>query len=106
MLDPFAMAQRAIRAAFADPEPLDYTQDGLHLPPFQAIRSDRAAPTFEGPGATLRTITYEIEKRALPAVPTKKDSFTHRGRKWSIQDVTSLEDVAAWHLIVTDAGAA
>jgi hypothetical protein len=99
-------AGAAIAAVFADPEPVIYTQGGVILPPIGAVRSDAAAPAFAGAGSTLRKTTYEIAKAALPAEPTKKDSFIHRGRKWTIDDRTSLDANDAWLLVVSDAGSA
>ncbi len=102
-----AAALAAIRAAFADTEPLHYTQDGKLLDPIHAILSDEAAAGFEGPGSTLRKFTYEIQQSDLPKRPSKtRDSFTHRGRRWEISDVTKRDDIGAWCLVTADAGAA
>jgi hypothetical protein len=99
-------AGAAIVAAFADPEPIIYTQAGIVLPdPIRVVRSDDSAPTFAGPGSTLRKITYEVPQSALPAEPTKKDRFEHRGRRWAVQDKTRRDDIGAWLLVVTDDGA-
>lgn len=107
MRDPFGAAAPVIFAAFADPEPIIYTQAGVVLEkPIRVIRSEEGAPAFAGAGASLRKLTYEVRQRDLPAKPTKRDSFTHRGRKWSIEDCTRADDVGAWLLIVTDTGAA
>jgi hypothetical protein len=105
MRDPFGAAAPTIFAAFADPEPIIYTQAGVVVGPIRAIRSDDAAPNFQGPGASLRKVTYEVRKRDLPAEPTKRDTFTHRRRKWSITERISLDELDAWQLIVTDVGA-
>lgn len=97
----------AIFAAFADPEPVVYSQRGVALPaPVRAVRSVDAAPAFAGPGDTLRSTTYEIRQADLPDEPTAKDSFTHRGRRWRVSNVTRDDDAGAWLLMVTDAGAA
>ena len=53
-------AGAVINAAFADPEPIIYTQGGTALPPMPAIRSDEGAPNFDGAGRTLRSVAYEI----------------------------------------------
>ena len=107
MRDPFAAAAPVIFTAFVDREPIIYTQAGVQLPkPIRAIRSDEPAPAFPGPGASLRKLTYEVLQSDLPAEPTKRDSFTHRGRRWSIEDRTRLDDTASWLLVVCDAGAA
>lgn len=77
----------------------------MKLDPIRVVRSDAAAPAFAGAGSTLRKTSYEIPKTALPDEPSKKDSFTHRGRRWSIDDRTSLDASNAWLLVVSDAGA-
>jgi hypothetical protein len=106
VFDPFAAAQAAIRATFVDREQILYTQGGVDLPPIGAIRADEAAPAFAGAGNSLRTVSYEVQYSDLPAEPTKKDSFVHRARRWRVEDVTRLDDVASWRLIVVDIGAA
>ncbi len=107
MIDPFAAAAPVFFSAFADREPIIYTQDGVVLPPVYAIRSDDAAASFEGAGSTLRKLTYEVQQRDLPKRPSKaRDSFTHRGRKWQISDVVTRDDISAWMIVVVDAGAA
>lgn len=98
-------AGAAIAAAFADPDPITYVQGGGALPPFRAIRSEEAAPTFEGAGRTLRTISYEIQQADLPIRPVVGDTLDHRGRRWRVGDVTTLADVGAWQVVVSDAGA-
>ena len=99
-------AGAVITAAFVDPEPIIYTQGGVILPPIRAIRTEDAAPVFQGAGSTLRKIGYEVQQRDLPAEPTKRDSFTHRGRKWVPAEATRMDDIGAWLLFVEDAGAA
>jgi len=99
-------AAAAIGAAFAEREPIVYTRGGVVLPPIPAIRSDVPAPTFEGPGRTLRTVSYEIRQSDLPARPANGETFTHRGRRWRVGDVTTLDDVGAWSVVVTDSGVA
>ena len=101
-----AAALAAIWEGFADPEPIIYTQAGVELPSMPAIRSDIAAPTFDGPGATLRSIIYEVQHANFPARPTKSDSFTHRGHRWRVEDVSRRDDVGAWELTVVDGGPA
>ncbi len=101
-----AAALTAIHAAFADSQPVLYIQDGIALPPIRAIWTDAAAAGFEGPGSTLRKLTYEIQQSDLPKRPSKtRDSFTHNAQRWTISDVTRRDDISAWVLVVTDAGA-
>ena len=104
-MSPWDTASGVIAAAFADPEPLAYTQSGVTFP-VKAIRSDVAADAFPGPGATLRKVVYEIRQADLPAPASKKDSFVHRGRIWRAEDITRRDDVGAWELVVVDQGAA
>lgn len=105
MVDPFRAAASVFFTAFADPERILYTQDGVVLEPIRAIRTDSAAAGFEGPGSTLRELTYEIQQSDLPKRPTKRDSFIHNGQRWEISDVTRRDDIGAWWLVVVDAGA-
>lgn len=105
-VDPEAAALDAIHAAFADREPLFYIQAGAILPAFTAIRSERKAPAFEGAGSSLRTIAWEIRKVDVPVRPRTNEVFTHRGRRWRVGDVTTMDDVAAWEVVVSDIGAA
>jgi hypothetical protein len=99
-------AGQAIIDCFADPEPIIYTGAGLVAQPLTAVRSDWPAPAFAGPGETLRKITYEIQKQLLPEEPSKRNSFTHRGMRWAVDDITSRDDVDAWELVVSIAGPA
>lgn len=104
MTDIWATAGAAIDAAFADPEQIIYTGAGLTAKPISAIRSDDAAPTFPGPGATLRRVSYEVSKSDLPATPSKKNTFTHRGIVWLVEEITSRDEVGKWELVVVDGG--
>lgn len=106
MSDLWAAASAAIDAVFSDREPLIYTGAGLVAQPVSAIRSDGAAPPFPGPGATLRRITYEIDKAALPTPPSKKNTFVHRGTVWLVEEITSRDDIGKWELVVVDGGPA
>ena len=99
-MDPWAAAGAVIDAAFADPEPVIYTGAGLTDKPIRAIRSDTAAPTFEGPGSTLRQVSYEIALADLPQPPRKSDSFIHRARRWKPEDITFRDEIAKWVLVV------
>ncbi|PCG08690.1 hypothetical protein COA17_11070 [Sphingomonas ginsenosidimutans] len=107
MSDPFAAAAPLIFRAFADRERIVYTQAGVALPaPIAAVRRDDAAPDPYGAGRTARRVEYEIQIADLPAAPTKADSFTHRGRRWAVEDRTRLDAVGAWLVFVIDAGPA
>jgi hypothetical protein len=107
MVDPFKAAAPAFFKAFADPERIIYTQDGVVLEPIRAIWTDDAAASFFGAGGTLRKLTYEIQQSDLPKRPSKtRDTFTHNGRRWAIEEVICRNDIGAWWLVVADAGAA
>lgn len=102
-------AGAVIDAVFADVDPIIYTGAGLVAAALPAIRSDGAAPSFEGAGATLRQITYEMAQGLFPQTPeTDEDTFTHRGRVWSVCQVERVEDVSPpkYLLTVTDTGPA
>jgi hypothetical protein len=102
-------AADVIAAEFADPEPLLYTSDTNGIFSVSAIRHERDAPAFSE-GGTLRRISYEIQFSALRDngvdKPTRRDRLEHRGRTWNVSNVTSLDDVFAWDLDVTDGGRA
>jgi hypothetical protein len=102
----WADAGAVIDAAFADEEPLIYTGAGLAGAEISAIRSDVAAQDFDGPGKTLRRVTYEIGQADLPQRPDKTNSFIHRGRTWKVEDVTKRDDIGKWELVVVDLGPA
>jgi hypothetical protein len=104
MHDPFAAAAPAIFAAFADRERIIYTQAGVELPPIAAIRIDGDAAIMLG--STDKSICYEIRQADLPAPPSKKDHFAHRGRRWDVESRKSLDDVGGWRVFVVDAGPA
>ncbi len=103
MHDPFAAAAPAIFAAFADRERIIYTQAGVELPPIAAIRTDASAPDLLG--SSPEQISYEIRQADLPAPPSKKDYFIHRGHRWDIEERKELHEVAGWRVFVVDAGA-
>lgn len=104
MSDPWAAAGAAIDAVFADPEPIIYTGAGVVSEPISAIRSDAAAPSFPGPGDTLRRVSYEVAKAALPGTPSKQNTFTHRDTLWLVQEITSRDEIGKWELVVVDGG--
>jgi hypothetical protein len=103
---PWDSANAAIVAAFVDPERIAYTRAGATLPPVPAVRSEYAAPRFEGPGQTLLRITYEIQASDMPTRPANGEHFTHRGRRWRVTQVGDVEAGPAWLVTVVDAGAA
>lgn len=105
--DPNVAALAAIRAAFIDPEPIVYRIDGADRPPFHAIRSETTARDGDSySGNNLRRIFWEIHRSDLPRKPANRDTFAHRGRRWEVTQVEDADDVEAWVITVTDAGAA
>lgn len=92
-----ALALAAIRALYE--EPVTYTGAGLDGETIMAIPSDFAAPAFQGAGSTLRSLTFEIAKSALPERPRKKDEIGgYRGKSWVVDDIAEHDDVDAWVL--------
>lgn len=94
-------ALAAIHAAFA--KPVRYTGAGLTAGQVQAVRSDKAADAFQGPGETLREVCFEIPVDELPQQPNKGDLLVDRdgaGDSWIVIDVTRRDDVDAWALVV------
>lgn len=95
-------ASAAIVAAFADPELLIYTCAGKQPVAIRAIRSEHGLDD-----GSARRVAYEIADTAgLPAAPTKRDTFTHRGRVYGPEQIMRRDDVGAWQLTVSDQGAA
>jgi len=95
-----------IDATFKEEAEIIYTGAGLVGTPITAIRSDVPAPEFPGAGRTLRKITYEVRQSDLPEDASGEDTFTHRGVRWSVQDVTRRDDIGKWELVVVDEGPA
>lgn len=76
-----------------------YTGAGLAGDTITAIPIDDAAPAFQGPGSTLRSLSFEIEKALLPEIPRKGDIIGgFRGRDWKVIERTERDDVEAWIL--------
>lgn len=97
----WAAALSSIAAAFADPEPIIYTCFGQDAVEITASWSER--DLLEGGRAVIYEVRFDA---ALPAAPTKRDTFIHRGRRWSLGDHPRPHDaVEAWELTVTDEGA-
>jgi len=87
-----------IRAAFS--ETVIYTGGGLIAQEIPAVRMEDGAPAFQGAGATLRKITFEIAQADLPEEPRKGDLLTSDGVELKVIDRTRRDDVAAWWLVV------
>lgn len=98
-------AADAIAAEFADPEQLAYMSAVVGLRTIPAIRHEQDAEPF-GEGRTARRIRYEIQQSALPLKPTNQDTFVHRGTLWKVANVTTLDEVFAWDVDVTNGGPA
>jgi len=91
----------AIDAEFE--EPVFYTGAGLDNEQIGAIRSDTPASSFDGPGNTLREISYEIRQSVLPERPHKNDIIVDGADHWKVNDVTRRDDIGKWLLIVVKA---
>lgn len=100
----------AIDAVMQDPDALIYTGAGLVSQPVQAVRLDGPADEFDShvQGNSLRRVEYEVDPVAsgMTADPRKTNSFTHRGRRWVVEQATWRPELGRWRLIVADAGAA
>ncbi len=98
-------ALAAIDAAFS--EVVVYAGAGLSEPtPVYVIWSDGAAPAFQGPGTTARTVSFEIPQTTLPERPAKADRITRGGYVWKPNDVTRRDDIGKWEVIVELVGTA
>jgi hypothetical protein len=94
-----ADAAAAIHAAFA--VPVAYTGAGVSGESLDAVRSDRAADAFTGPGSTLRETSFEIRIADLPESPRKGDRIVDgEDASWAVIDITRRDDIDAWVLIV------
>jgi hypothetical protein len=95
-----AAALAAIDAAFA----IDilYTGAGLEAEALSAIKSDVAASDFQGPGNTLREISFEINDSDLPERPRKGNGIVEvdTGLSWEVNDITPLSEFAKQRMIV------
>jgi hypothetical protein len=98
-----AAALAAIDAVYA----LDILYDGagLAFARIPAVRSDQAAEAFQGPGNTLREISFEIDLALLPDRPSKSDVIeeVETGERWQPIDITRKADIGRWRLIVEEA---
>lgn len=84
-------------------KPVTYTGAGLTGGSVAAIKSDVAAASFQGNGESLREVSFEIRKAALPEEPGEGDLITESngaGRIWSVIDIAERDDVDAWKLTV------
>lgn len=91
----------AIHAEFA--VPVTYTGAGLAGESVDAVVSDVAADVFQGPGDTLRQISFEVLFGSLPGTPDKGDTITDADDTvWVVDDVTRRGDVGAWVLVVVE----
>jgi hypothetical protein len=98
-----AEAAAEIHAAYAEDEPVRYTGAGLTNEPLAAVKYDVPAEAFQGPGNTLRQVTFEILQAALPQDPAKGNMIVENdgsGQGWRVNDITRRDDVFAWHLVV------
>jgi hypothetical protein len=101
MLDFEAAAAETIAATFA--AAIVYTGAGLDRATIPAIRTERSAEPFEGPGATLREVAFEVRQEHLPEDPRKSDLIEDGDDQWQVNDITRRDDVGAWRLIVVRA---
>jgi hypothetical protein len=95
-----AAALAAIDAAFA--VDILYTGAALEAAPLSAIKSDVPASDFQGPGNTLREISFEINDVDLPERPRKGNVIVEveTSQSWKVNDITLLAEFGKWRLIV------
>jgi hypothetical protein len=93
-------AGAAIDAAFADPDPIYYYDGTNGGYPIRAIRSEQPAQAFDGPGSTLRTISFEISQVDLMNPPRKTDKFHHRGIWCVPENITRRDDIGKFTIVV------
>ncbi|MCK0533406.1 hypothetical protein [Sphingobium agri] len=87
-----------IHAAFSGS--VAYTGAGLIGAAIAAVRMEDTAPPFQGAGATLRKVWYEIMQDVLPSEPRKGDQIVDGGAERKVIDVTRRDDLAAWWVVV------
>lgn len=90
-----------IHAAFADQ--VRYTGAGLTNASIAAVKYDEDGEPFQGGGNTLRKVTFEVLRSALPQAPVKGNTIVEddgAGQSWRVNDITRRNDIAAWQLVV------
>lgn len=94
-----ASALAVIRQQYA--VEITYTGAGLSGGAITAIPIDESAPSFQGPGETVQSLTFEIAKSLLPGTPRKGDIIGgFRGRDWTVIERTDRDDIGAWLVTV------
>lgn len=74
-----------------------YAGGGLPDPTDVAvIWSDVAGDDFQGPGNTIRAVSFEIDRSLLSQRPAKSDRITRKGSVWAPIEVIDRDDVDAW----------
>ena len=101
MLDPFADALADLDVEFAGVEPLLYSCSGAAPIPIMGPWSEQ--DLLDGGRRVVYELAYSLP---LASSPSTRDSFTHRGRRWSVTDVRRSDLLQRWELTVADQGAA
>lgn len=86
-----------IHAAFASP--ITYTPPSGAPQQITGVYSDVPAPTWDGKGASLRTISWEVQQSDV-ADPALGAEIVAGAKSWRVVDITRRDDVEAWELIV------
>lgn len=94
----FNAAAAELFAAFAAPVRYEPAV-GAVIDPLPAVFAQDSAPSFEGPGATLRTTSWRVRIAAV-AAPAKGDVLVASGVRWMVIDITRHDDVGEWSLVV------
>ncbi|WP_122927938.1 hypothetical protein [Sphingobium sp. LF-16] len=106
MTDWAAEAAR-LHAAFADP--ILYTGSGLVEESITGTKCDQSGDAFQGAGATIRHVWFEVQMADFPNAPGKGDRIVHTDRmtgattEWEVIDRVDRADIGAWELTVEEA---
>lgn len=94
----------ALHAAFA--KQVKYTGAGVDNRTILAVRTHAKAPVFMEDQQTVRMVSFEILKSALPQKPAKGDDIVQNngaGPAWVVNEVGDSDEVDAWVAFVASA---
>lgn len=78
-----------------------YHGAGLSGSKVTAVRSDVPGDPFQGFSGKSRTVSFEINKSALPDQPSKQNRIVEANlSEWRVIDIADLSDIAKWGLAV------
>ncbi|MEO1221583.1 MAG: hypothetical protein AAFY42_09590 [Pseudomonadota bacterium] len=94
----------ALHAAFA--KPVKYTGAGVFETTIMAVRTHAKAGVFMDDQQTVRKVSFEILKSALPEQPAKGNRIVQNdgaGPEWRVTEVGDSDEVDAWEAFVAKA---